>query len=520
MSEKTITFIAHQDQENLGVGYMASMLLSKGFNVENVDFSLNEMEISKEVKKANPFILGFSLIFQYHFFKLRELAKYLRDDGVLCHFTVGGHYPSLRYNDVLEGIPEIDSVVRFEGEHTMYELAENLKSGRSWTETEGLAYRKDGKPVSNKLRPLIDDLDTLPIPLRINIDKYQCMGKKYTHIIASRGCIRNCAFCSINKFYGTPPGRIRRSRSPENVINEMKKLYDLNEIRIFFFQDDDFILPGRIGRKWLFDYADLLKRNGLENDVLWKINCRSDDVDPGLFKMLKNVGLFSVYLGIESGTQAGLDYFNKQLSVEDNVKAIKALKKLDIYYDFGFMLFHPSSTFNSIDQNIRFLREMCGDGSSPSFLGKTAPYAETEIEKQLSSEGRLKGFITAPDYTFLDPRMDSFCDFLHKAMRQWMFSPEGLLSILRWHRFEVAVLKKFYDNAIGLPEYEESLRHIVVLNNELFSTIVSRASKIFQDNDTNLESLLKELEEFQHEQYNTIYSKLHKGMIEFQKQQR
>ena len=519
MNRRKVVFIAYQDQDNLGVGYLSSMLLSKGFDVETIDFGLNKDEIYNEVKKATPLVVGFSLIFQYHAFRLRELAKYLREKGVDCHFTVGGHYPSLRFEDILNIVPNLDSVVRFEGELTICELAESLSRNRDWRKIKGIAYWRAGKPTSNELRPLISDLDTLPFPLRRKERKFQCMGKNYTYIIASRGCVRNCSFCSIRKFYGTPPGRLRRSRTPANVVEEMKELYEKDESCIFLFQDDDFFLLGRLGRKWVLGFIHELESEGLADRILWKISCRSDEVDFDLFKKLNKAGLFLAYLGIESGNQTGLEVLNKRLSVEDNIRAVEILNRLKILYDFGFMFFDPSSTFESTRANIRFLRRICGDGSSPAVLGKMLPYAETEIEKRLMSEGRLKGSIITPDYDFLDPRLDRYSEFLHRTFREWMFTQTGMLAKLRWHRFEVAVLKKFYPYAKGIPEYEDFLREVVASSNALFLDIAEKAAAIFEEDSSNSESQLHDLVEFKHAELKKINSRLHKGMVEFQRQQ-
>jgi radical SAM superfamily enzyme YgiQ (UPF0313 family) len=519
MNGRKVVFIAYQDQENLGVGYLSSMLLSKGFEVETVDFGESEDEIYRQLERADPLMVGFSLIFQYHFPRLQELARHLRVNEINCHFTVGGHYPSLRFEDVLNGVPEIDSVVRFEGELTVCELVERLSTGGDWREIEGIAYRRDGKPVSNELRPLISDLDALPFPLRSEKRTFKCMEKNCAFILASRGCVWNCAFCSIRKFYQTPPGRVRRSRSPANVVKEMKELYRQNEKSIFLFQDDDFFSPGKLGREWILAFTHELEREELADKILWKINCRPDEVDADLFRRLKEVGLRLVYLGIESGNPTGLQVLNKHLSVEDSIRAVKTLKESGILYDFGFMLFDPSSTFDSVRTNLTFLKRVCGDGSSSVVFCKMIPYAETDIERKLMSQGRLKGSVVNPDYDFLDPRLDRYYEFLHQTFYEWMFTHTGMLGKLRWHQFEVAVLEKFYPYAKGIPGYKDSLREIIASSNALFFHIAEEALTIFEGGDQESDSQLQGFVKLQSEELERINSKLREGMREFQQQQ-
>ena len=159
-----IVLLASQQAENLGVAYLSSTLIAKGFHVEVMEFERGYEEIYKRVHEADPILVGLSLIFQYFLPSVGNLIHYLRQKGVNCHLTMGGHYPSLRYEDTLNYIPELDSIVRFEGELTICELAQKIYKGEDWRNTVGIAYRKNGKPFSNDLRPLIDDLDSLPFP--------------------------------------------------------------------------------------------------------------------------------------------------------------------------------------------------------------------------------------------------------------------------------------------------------------------------------------------------------------------
>jgi len=518
MTQKKIVFVAYQDQENLGVGYLSSILISKGFNVEIIDFHLGYEEIYQRLRKTDPFLVGFSLIFQYYTARLQELIKILRDKGINSHFTVGGHYPSLSYKDVLNSIPGLDSVVRFEGEHTICELAKKLMIGENWTIIKGIAYRKQGKPVSNELRALIENLDSLPFPYRSKENPYECLDKKCAFILANRGCIWNCAFCSIRKFYSTPPGKLRRSRSPGNVVREMKELYEKN-IRIFLFQDDDFFSPGKFGEVWINTFINRLKKEGIAENILWKISCRSDEVDFELFQKLKKIGLCLVYLGIESGNPTGLKILNKHLTVDDSIRATKNLNKLDILWDFGFMLWDPSSTFQSVRANIEFLKNICREGFSPVTFCKTLPYAGTDIERALKNQGRLKGSIIMPDYNLLDARLEKHCRFLHEIFYDWIFRPNGLLEIIRHHRLEIKILEKFYPHAKGLIKYKDFVKKIIASSNELFFEIAEKSTDIFEEDNSYTERQVLKLEKILPIEQNRIHKKLIDGMRQFHQQQ-
>src|SRR5215218_10452625 len=153
-----VVLIGFQDQGNLGMGYLASMLEAHERTVELLDFRDGVEHVRDRVLAADPLVVGFSLIFQYYLPGFRDLAAELRAAGVASHFTIGGHYPSLYHDEVLEAMPELDSVVRFEGELTLLDLVERLGEGRDWREAPGIAYLRDGEVVETEQRMLIRDL--------------------------------------------------------------------------------------------------------------------------------------------------------------------------------------------------------------------------------------------------------------------------------------------------------------------------------------------------------------------------
>ena len=397
---KPIVLIGFQKQGNLGIGYLASTLRKNGYEVEVIDYQLDQDLIVGRVKSLDPILVGFSLIFQFYITEFGSLIDRLRNGGVRCHFTMGGHFPSLSYEHALELVPHLDSVVRFEGEITLLELVNTLNDGKDWRDIQGIAYRKDSVAVSNQLRPLIENLDMLPLPER-SFRPMSVLGMDIMPLIASRGCSRKCSFCSIHTFYRAVPGKIVRLRQTKTVVDEMRQLYEGRNSKIFLFQDDDFPIVGPAWRRWTLELVDELYRQDLVGKVIWKINCRADVVETELFEILRDAGLYLVYMGLESGSEDGLDVLNKGLSVEQNLNAVRTLKRIGLMFQYGFMMFDPSTTFNSVRENIEFLREITRDGTLAATFCRMLPYDGTAIKDQLSLEGRLKGDVIDPDYDFL-----------------------------------------------------------------------------------------------------------------------
>ena len=133
----------------------------------------------------DPLIVGFSIIFQYHLYKFKELIDYLRKHLMHSHFCAGGHYPSFRHEDLFQLIPSLDSIVLYEGEYSFYELVHSIHNGKEWKNIKGISYRENGKIVTNPLRHLEKDLDKFPFPFRQPLMNY-ALRKKHTTILAGR----------------------------------------------------------------------------------------------------------------------------------------------------------------------------------------------------------------------------------------------------------------------------------------------------------------------------------------------
>jgi anaerobic magnesium-protoporphyrin IX monomethyl ester cyclase len=471
--------IGFQDQTNLGLGYLSSVLGKRRFAVKMVDFRESPDDILEEVRATKPLLIGFSLIFQYFLPQFGKLASYLRDNGVDCHFCAGGHYPSMRYAEMLAMVPALDSIVRCEGELTLAELVTCLAEGRDWRQVTGIAYRTAAGCIATPPRALIAELDDLPYPDRPFQDR-GVLGKKTCFMLASRGCARNCAFCSIRQFYRNAPGKIVRVRDPAKVVEEMRVLHTERSGSIFQFHDDDFPVWGGFGQRWVEQFIEALRNKGLTDRIMWKISCRADEVEPELFSRMREAGLYAVYLGLESGNADGLRTLNKNLTVEKSLRAISVLKALDLFVCYGFMLFDPSSSFASVRANVSFLRQIVGDGSMEAHFCRMVPYAGTPIEASLAQEARLRGGAIDPSYDFLDPRMDEFFNAIDPATTGWINHPDGPMNQLTWAWQEYWVIRRLFPPLDGLESYRQFLHSITRRANEYLLDLVEKASYAFE----------------------------------------
>lgn len=480
MKSINVTLIGFHDQGNLGLGYLGAVLEQHGFKVVLLDFRLGKDVILKSVRLNNPLLVGFSLIFQYYLDDFKSLAKFLRQSGVISHFCIGGHFPTLRYEQLLTAMPEIDTVVRCEGELTLLSLVQRLYAGDNWRNVEGIAYREDNQVIATSPRRLIENLDDLPFPLREN-ESLIVLGKIASPILAGRGCTRNCAFCSIRRFYLEAPGNKKRIRSAKDVVKEMKCLNEERRVSIFLFQDDDFPLHGKVGRRWIEQFLNILDSTDFTGKIIWKISCRADEVESNLFSKMRAAGLYMVYLGLESGTEAGLRTLNKQLTVEDNLKAIKILKNLELSIAYGFMLFDPSTCFSSLQENIAFLRKICRDGSLPAVACRMIPYAGTPIEETLQRDGRLRGDSSHPDYEFAEPRLNRYFELVDEFLTYFMQGTDSISNQIGWAWQEYWVINRLFKSVAGLSAYKQFLKKITTKSNALFLDLIQRTSLDYSD---------------------------------------
>jgi hypothetical protein len=260
-----------------------------------------------------------------------------------------------------------------------------------------------------------------------------------------------------------------RTRKPVEVVREMLSLYNERHISVFSFQDDDFPLFGSVWRRWTRQFVAELRRTGLAERAIWKISCRADSVEEELFSEMKEAGLYLVYMGLESGCEEGLDELNKRVTVEENLRAVAILKRLGLIFEYGFMLFEPSTTLSSIRENTQFLRRVSGDGSTAATFTRMVPYDGTPIKEDLVRSGRLRGDVCNPDYDFLEPGVTEYFRLLTGLLEPigWMSGEIALSEQLNLALHEVAVMERLFPPIPGFVPYVARLHGIARDSNEI-----------------------------------------------------
>lgn len=467
--------------ESLGLGYLAAVLRMHDFNVRILDGTLMNLDIDEvidEIMKDHYNIIGFTIDDPTKIDNTFAVIKKLREEGVKAHITMGGHTPTFAYKEILKECGGLDSIVRFEGEDTILELAKTIDMKKEWREIKGIAFKKDGHVHATAVRPLIENLDLLPFPERDILSSLET--PKRASLSSSRGCYGNCVYCSVAKFYGTPQGKKWRARSPDNVIEEIKMLIDKWGISEIEFVDDNFIGTTEMGKKRAIKIAEKIKT--LNKPIMIAFYCRPNEVDRETFEQLKEAGLSEVLLGIESGNDGTLKRMQKGTTVKKNIEALNILRDLDIDTTIGFIMFDPYTTWEELQENLSFLKDTKLNFLRVS-LNVMQPYPGTIINCKLQEEGRLCGTYKEFNYNFLDKRVHIVYRILSNTM-------DGILHLALKMREVERELRRIKFNftkfSISLEEEKiirRTIANIISKFADIYEEILEFASKLRKDED-------------------------------------
>lgn len=328
-------------------GQAAGMLKSKGHQVKIIEGDMDGLDYSEieiVVKTFKPDILGVHMVYHWQ----ENLALYsslqmFKDKELAGYITAFGFYPTIAFEEILQKCSALDSVIVGEPEITFAELA--TPSGIA-ANILGLARRGLAGAISIERRSLVEDLDSLPFPVRTEA----AFRLPEVNLQGSRGCYGGCTFCYINPFYGQ--GSCWRGRTPENIVAEIDSIIAERGIRDFYFTDPNFFGPGRMGQERAKHLAALLKTR----DIRFGIEGRVNDIHDATIGALAEAGLRHILIGLESGRDSSLQRMNKMTTVAQNEEAIRVLRKHGIEPNIGFIMFEPDATLEDIRDNFEFLK--------------------------------------------------------------------------------------------------------------------------------------------------------------------
>lgn len=322
----------------LGILQLAAYLESKNdkWDIEVLDSQAENLgwkKLQRHIESSKPDVVISSALATCNTFavlRTLEIAKKVDSD---IKTVVGGQHFTALADESLKKYPEIDFVVRGEGEITLYHLIKSLDQNRPLLDVKGISFRNGTTIVHNPPRPFIKNLDELPFPgyhlVEDHMKKYHFKmmaysGAGYALVEGSRGCAHKCTFCSQWKYWG---GKWR-AKSPERIVDEMERLYIDYGISFQWFTDDNLGLGRRTS-----EICDELINRGLSEDITWFLQARSDDIirNRNNLPKMRKAGNYWIMAGLERHDDDRLDNYNKGIKSSDSKLAMDILKENDIF---------------------------------------------------------------------------------------------------------------------------------------------------------------------------------------------
>lgn len=423
----------------LGLGYLAAVLMDAGFKVNLLDVpaeAISLLKVKERIKEFDPDMVGISCLSSSVYQSVLSIASIAKKINPQIKVCVGGAHPSaLPYECLDEEV--IDFVVLGEGEETFSELCRHLEiGGHDFSKIEGLAYKREGRINVNEKRPPIRDLDKLPFPARdlFPMEKYLTTffpfgirKHRFGNIITSRGCPYDCLFCSIHSVWG----RLWRSRSPDDVVDELEILVERYKVKEVFIEDDNMTLNYKRAVKICRTIVD----RGI--DVKWR--CRNgihiNTLDKSLLKEMAEAGCYAIAFGIESGDERVLhNIIGKKISLRRVRKVIRWAKEVGIKTEGFFILGHPGENFDTFRRTVEFAKQLPLD--TADFFVAT-PLPGSRLYQLCLQRGYIPEHIDWSDFTVATASIttETFSpedveNWVKKAKREFYARPRYLLSHL------------------------------------------------------------------------------------------
>lgn len=328
---------------------MSSVLKGEGHDVELLDMQINDYkieDIDRHLARYNPDIVCIEDMAQLHCNSKKVIAAARRVFGPKVRICIRGEIPSFIPRTIMERNPALDFVLRFESDHTLSKIIAALEGKRTFDSIEDIAFRSGDSNVLTPAASIFTDLSALPKADRClyEIDKYLARDSE-TIAKSSRGCAGNCVFCiktKYEKFHLFPMSRF---------CDELQELQGYG-FKTFFFSDNVFALS--LPRLEEFQ-AELDKRH---MQVRWTSNIRIKDIDEPKIALMKKLGAYRVFIGIETINAKNSELINKNLVEEEIREKIAILKKHDMEFHASFILGNPGDTPEDLERTIEFVKEI------------------------------------------------------------------------------------------------------------------------------------------------------------------
>lgn len=425
--------------------------------------------VRNKIREFLPDIVGVNCMFTEYSKGAHDIARITKEISKNILVVFGGAHACSFYEKILRD-PNVDLVVKQEGEETLLELVQRRENGQDLQDVAGTVTKSNAGIKVNLDRPLIKDMDSIPFPARELLE----MGDYYNYaysvqkamayprlsMVTSRGCPFRCVFCSIHSIWQ----HSYRARSPKNVVDEIESLCRNYHTREIIFFDDNMTLD-RIRINGICD--ELIKRKlkvrwSTPNGVaIWTLD------KPTIAKM-KQAGCYKITFGLESGSLNTLKFIHKDfIDFKKAKELIRFSNRIGLWTISSFIIGFPYETREDITKTFSFALD--SDVDMASFYCATA-YPGSELFDICKKDGLIADlgpadrlawiaetgqaiydmkYLTKVEISFL--RLDLQKRFLKGRCRSFL-NPFRILRKLRgWDeiRYFIKMLKNYFPTLRG-----------------------------------------------------------------------
>ncbi len=334
----------------LGILYLSSVLIEKGYKVRVIDIRGEENAMKKLPQYIHSSDVVGLTVPTFALYNSKKLIEKIKEIDDSLPIIVGGPHPTLYPEKCLDDLAA-DMAVEGEGERSILDIAEVVEGKLRVEEARGVYFRENGIQKGKKAE-IIKNIDAIPFPVLDLVSKYdygysygfKLFKGKTTAILTSRGCPRKCRFCSRN----TLSMKMYRERSAENVVEELEIIHGKG-YRNVIIADDNFTTNMKRVEKIM---DAVIER---DMDITFMINgARVDSANEAIYKKMWKGGVRMISFGIESGSQRILDFYRKNITLQQIRRAIEMSSRVGFFTVGTFILGAPVETADDIKTTIKF----------------------------------------------------------------------------------------------------------------------------------------------------------------------
>ncbi|MFC2091218.1 B12-binding domain-containing radical SAM protein [Elusimicrobiota bacterium] len=270
--------------------------------------------------------------------------------------VLGGTYPTF-YSQILNN-ECVDAIITGEAEGAALDICNALAGNGDFSDIANVGYISCGKPVFNQMRPLVDDLDSLPLPDRELYFKYSFMRDfGWKKFMSGRGCYHSCAYCynpKIREQYRGLGSYVRR-KSPQRVIDEIDDVVRRSRVSAVHFCDDLFISDD----DWIREFCAIYKQ---QVTIPFTCNSSVDLITRDSVKALSGAGCRGIAVGLETGDESARHLImNKCITDDQIIEASGLIRSFGVKLITFNMIGNPGETLENALKTMELNRRINSD---------------------------------------------------------------------------------------------------------------------------------------------------------------